>query len=78
MPICQGVVTYLLEDKLLFTIKRQTKEIKSTGHLTCDCKKVVNVVESYKCYYCGEWFCPTCADDHFGVSKHICENGGFI
>ena len=38
-------------------------------HVTCVCVKTVPIVYSYRCLYCGIWFCKACAKHHFGDSN---------
>lgn len=34
--------------------------------ITCPCERRLALVSSYKCLYCGVWFCRRCAEEHFG------------
>jgi hypothetical protein len=37
-----------------------------TATITCGCGTERALVLMYKCLYCNEWFCHSCAEDHFG------------
>lgn len=44
-------------------------------HPTQDgCGKVVLGRHAYQCFYCGQWFCESCAGKHFGESRRRREN----
>lgn len=34
--------------------------------MTCGCGTKRAIVKMYHCLYCGEWYCITCAEQHFG------------
>lgn len=36
--------------------------------MRCACRMKLNLQDSYRCLYCKEWFCETCAEEHFGKS----------
>ena len=36
-----------------------------TGEIT-DCPKRLMLVWMYRCWFCGQYFCPACAKEHFG------------
>lgn len=44
-----------------------------TGDVTCSCGFTLPVRLSYRCLYCGEWYCSSCAETHFRktVSAHV-------
>ncbi len=47
-------------------LREQLVQLRYCDHeVTCGCGKTVPVTAAYKCFYCGLWFCPTCAKDHF-------------
>lgn len=33
------------------------------------CLKILELINSYKCLYCGIWFCEKCAEKHFGKTR---------
>lgn len=37
-----------------------------TPHATCVCGETVPVLEMYRCFGCGIYFCARCAAKHFG------------
>ena len=45
--------------------KRKHKE---TGEIF-DCPKRLMLIWMYRCWFCGRWFCPVCAKEHFGERK---------
>lgn len=62
-------------DAVLEAISRQASEIRqhehgavaATASVTCPCGAEVGLAtDAYKCRYCDVFFCPHCADDHFG------------
>lgn len=36
--------------------------------ITCECGQTLSLISSFRCLYCGEWFCKDCAEKHFGIS----------
>ena len=34
-----------------------------------DCQKKLKPEQSFRCLYCGVWFCQSCAEIHFGQSR---------
>ncbi|WP_342205103.1 hypothetical protein [Shewanella xiamenensis] len=46
------------------------------GMITCSCGAKKPLVQMYKCLYCSEWFCFSCAENHFGktVDQYRQEN----
>jgi hypothetical protein len=70
----------ITSDKRTF-VAFQTKMIAKNGldsvpKVKCRCLKMVSILFAVKCYYCDEWFCPTCAGVHFGKTKEEYLNGG--
>ena len=58
-------------------VAKQTKQVHSTGIVTCECGNTVKVYGLiYKCFYCGVWFCHKCAKRHFGEMKENKEIAG--
>jgi hypothetical protein len=33
----------------------------------CGCHKKVKVLYAHRCLYCGIYYCPDCAQEHFGM-----------
>lgn len=33
----------------------------------CGCHKKIRLLDSYRCLYCGVWYCKECAEEHFGM-----------
>ena len=34
--------------------------------ITCRCGRERSIMLMYQCLYCKEWYCETCAEQHFG------------
>ena len=48
----------------------QHVELTSIGLSRCRCGSQIDPFDtSVKCLYCAEWFCLTCAEDHFGETR---------
>ena len=49
-------------------IRRQLAEMMSQGDptVTCGCGRRCPVRLAFRCFFCGETFCPACARAHFG------------
>lgn len=49
----------------------QFQEAKSENHpiITCGCGARVPLRFMYRCYYCFEYFCESCAPMHFGATR---------
>lgn len=47
-------------------LESQWKETLSEAVVTCPCGRKQYVHLSYRCLYCGIWFCVFCAQEHFG------------
>lgn len=45
------------------------------GEITCGCGQLRALELAYRCLYCGEFFCVSCAEKHFGktIFEHIQE-----
>lgn len=39
------------------------------GHVTCECGLKMPLRYAYRCVYCGEWYCQTHAEMHFGKTR---------
>ena len=67
MPI--PLVEYLLhansEDKPV--LKSQWADVVASDCVTCTCGHNQAVIMTYRCLYCGIWFCSECAGKHFGA-----------
>jgi hypothetical protein len=48
-------------------IRQQEKEARAEYPtiLTCGCGNKVPIRFMHRCYYCKQWFCEDCADEHF-------------
>lgn len=54
-------------DKKRQRIYEQLKEVNKSGELkiTCACGKRNPHSHMYRCLFCGEFYCPVCAKEHF-------------
>jgi hypothetical protein len=55
-------------DDILTANYEQAKELadQSNTEVTCPCGAVRPLRTTFQCFYCGIYFCPRCAKDHFG------------
>ena len=37
--------------------------------VTCGCGLKLPLRFAYRCLYCGQWYCQTCAEQHFGKTR---------
>ena len=47
-------------------VKSQFIQANSSVLITCSCNKTIPIRNTYRCFYCGEFYCPMCAREHFG------------
>lgn len=62
------VVAVSDEDKKIIRdiLKLQLRDILAHKDTRCaKCRRVIKIWKAYKCFYCGLWFCHTCAGPHF-------------
>ena len=38
-------------------------------HVTCWCGLKMPLRFAYRCLYCGEYYCQSCAESHFGITR---------
>ena len=52
-------------------VRKQTEQAMDKGRpfVRCGCLTKLRMPEAYKCLYCGEWYCATCAEEHFGKTR---------
>jgi len=55
----------------------QPSRPSGVGHQRCG--KVVSIEYAFRCLYCGFWFCQSCAEQHFGMTRaeHVDEYNSF-
>lgn len=59
----------------LDTVASQMREIISSAEIeevamfTCSCGFRLPLRHGYRCFYCGEFYCYSCAERHFGKSR---------
>lgn len=44
-------------------------EGESVQKVTCACGTCMPLRFAYKCLYCGQFYCQTCAEEHFGKTR---------
>lgn len=49
--------------------KIQYREASFGETVMCPCGKTIKVKDAYRCLYCRVYFCGTCAERHFGMSR---------
>lgn len=49
-------------------LRQQWDDIHNHNHLRCPCGQLRALTNSFRCLYCGIWFCQPCAELHFGQS----------
>lgn len=47
-------------------LKQQHLDAANTQTITCSCGQKRHLTLAFKCLYCGQWFCFSCAEQHFG------------
>jgi hypothetical protein len=50
-------------------VRKQFEEAKGNCMVTCGCGLKLPLRFAYKCLYCGEFYCQTCAEEHFGKTR---------
>jgi len=52
-------------------LKKQWEQATAHGGggvvVECGCGRGRPIELMFRCYYCGMWFCDTCAPEHFGL-----------
>lgn len=48
---------------------KQAAEMDIAGATQCGCGKPINAVNSFRCVYCGQFLCVSCAEIHFGLTR---------
>lgn len=44
----------------------QQKSAEEDGLVSCVCGNEIALHQSFRCLYCGIWWCEPCAENHFG------------
>jgi len=53
-------------DQVISTVQKQCAEIGFEVMVTCGkCGAKLRLIYTYRCIYCGIWFCYRCAKEHF-------------
>jgi len=50
-------------------LKRQAAEMQKGGSTFCGCGTQLNIMNSFRCLYCGLFLCVSCAETHFGITR---------
>lgn len=70
----------LTESELREKVARVHFQFKTASQvdpfIRCECGKNTLLKAAFKCLYCSEWYCRTCAEKHFGktVEQYKAEN----
>jgi len=61
------MIELTLEEKIekRKVILKQLRQIDISQKMSCECGKHVSIVHMYRCFYCGQFYCPQCAKEHF-------------
>lgn len=54
-------------------LKDQWREVVEKHTVHCLCGQIRAVEHTFRCLYCGFWYCTSCAEKHFGetIREHI-------
>lgn len=66
-----------LREKIGFIVEQtRTASKLEKPFIHCECRRDIPLVLSYRCLYCGQWYCRKCAEKHFGktVQQYRKEN----
>lgn len=63
---CEYVARADAEKKSI--LQSQWLSANSSQAVTCPCGLKRALTHSFRCLYCGVWFCAPCAELHFGTS----------
>lgn len=71
-PICGHRLSNVIEawerTALLETVNEQARELENADMMvTCPCGRTPTVRHAYQCFECKVYFCPPCAEQHFGM-----------
>jgi len=47
-------------------LEQQHLDATNSETIVCRCGLMRHLTMAFRCLYCGEWFCFTCAESHFG------------
>ena len=50
-------------------VRKQFTEAKGDCNVTCGCGLRLPLRFAYRCLYCGEFYCQSCAEEHFGKTR---------
>ena len=53
-------------EKWLEKLTEQTNQVRESDIIECICKDNWLIKDMFRCYFCGLWICPKCAQKHFG------------
>jgi len=66
---CHSTLTPEERVRKRIRVRRQLGEVLAEGYVTCGCDTCLDFAHAYKCLYCGEWYCQSCAEAHFGQTR---------
>lgn len=50
--------------------QRKVLSAAQSRGITCACGITKPIEDTFRCYYCGVWYCEDCAPEHFGKPTH--------
>jgi hypothetical protein len=69
----KGNVRWSTDDekmKVLDTVAKQYRAAFKGEDIKCaDCKRKFSLLRTFRCYYCGRYYCVICAGNHFDGSR---------
>lgn len=66
IPACYGAPEILEKRE---RVRIQVQEAMTSGVVFCACSQRLPVYRAFRCLYCGEFYCTTCGERHFGMTK---------
>ena len=62
---------YTPEERVL--LSKQQHELQGVSGAICECQcgEMFNILDMYRCLYCGIYRCIDCSEKHFGMT--VCE-----
>jgi len=74
--MCQ--ITRWDDEIYIKSLRKQIRAADKNELISCRCGNVFYLHQfnrGFRCFFCGEWFCQTCAKEHFNRSNEIFTNG---
>ena len=57
------------QEKQIFVAAQWRELLSEIPQVTCGCGLKMPLRFSYRCLYCGEYYCQSCAESHFGMTR---------